>query len=384
MTFKHVSYLLYPKPIYYLIFLIIFLSCQEKDASKLVFDLELVKIDSFVVKRDTRFKILDHHGTSGNYLGYDPITKSFLVIGQKGEIIDEVKRSGEGPNEYSSSLSTAAFYQVGGGIVVQSANELIWYNENWEIKKRWKYAPSFGVTVYGGPRFKTPYYLRNDATTPFVFTSFFPNVKVPFGEIQSLSPNGQIIEVFESNNDSLVWKLPVDFKQYTAFEPEEKGFDQAPVYHLDENSGSLLLTFDHSLTIGSYSLNTDFELTKAISLTEDKFADGGKGKNIKVFPVTDQGLGILRYSSMSELELKRKKEVNSNYTPLRDSELYRFYFIDSVTELVQEIPFPKRIEPNSELLPLGGNRILMRNRDREDVEIDQSSYSIFIFRKKEK
>ncbi|EIM75794.1 hypothetical protein A3SI_12094 [Nitritalea halalkaliphila LW7] len=127
---------------YTIVILLMFYACQGKETNQEAYHIDLVKVDSFVVRRDTRFRILDHHAFSGNYLGYDPITRSFLVIDKEGQIVQEVKRIGEGPNEYNSNLSAAAFNEVGGGVLLQSSNALIWYDENWDVKKLWKYAPN--------------------------------------------------------------------------------------------------------------------------------------------------------------------------------------------------------------------------------------------------
>ncbi|SDY95617.1 MULTISPECIES: hypothetical protein [Rhodonellum] len=362
------------------VIVVMFFSCQAKDRESASLDIDLVKVDSFVVKRDTRFRILDHHSKNGNYLGYDPITKSFILIDAQGEIIREVLRIGEGPNEYNSNLSSAAFNEDGGGVFLQSSNELIWYDQNWEIKKRWKYGPNFGLTVYGGPRYRTPYYFGEDTSRPFVFTSFFPNTKIPFNEIQTKLGNGHIVELFDSSNDTLIWKLPIDFSLYSEYNPKDKEFDLAPIYYLDTENKLLLLSFDNSIAIGVYDLNADFNFTRQINLEKSNLMDNGKGKTVKLFPVYNRDLMILRYSGMSELELATKKEANSTYSPIQDSKLYRFYYASEDKNVLKELPFPEGIEPNSELIILASGKFLMRDKDEEGAEMNYSSYSIYELR----
>lgn len=358
-------------------------SCHgnDKDISEL--QVEMVKVDSLVVDRDTRFRILDHEAVNGNYLAYDPITKSFLVIDRQGKIIQEVKRIGEGPNEYNSNPSTAAFNQVGGGVFLQSPNELIWYDENWDIKKRWKYASNFGVTLYSGPRFKTPYYNQKEKDDPLVFTSFLPSIKIPFAEILSISGNGGIIEVFESSKDTLVWKLPIDFGLFSPHSPTDKEFDLAQVYYLDSENEVLLLTFDNSLVIGVYDMNADFEFGRKFTLVKDDLIDKGKGKTVKLFPVFDRDILLLRYSAIGELELARKKEENSGYSPVQDTNLYRLYYLSSDKGMLKEMPFPEGAEPNAELVSLGSGKFLMRDKELNDTEMNHSSYSIYEITMKE-
>lgn len=355
-------------------------SCQANDKKTDPFVAELVKIDSFVVRRDTRFNILDHHSDSGNYLGYDPITKNFLVIDRIGNIVQEVKRIGEGPNEYNSNLSTAAFNEVGGGMFVQSSNELIWYDKNWNIKKRWKYAPSFGVTVYGGPRFKTSYYFKKDKENPLVFTSFFPGIKIPISEIQSISKYKGIIEIYESSKDTLMWKLPIDFKRFNPLAPNEKEFDLTQIYFLDNKNGLLFLSFDNSLTVGIYDLDDELNFNSEITLDEKVFMDKGRGKMVKLFPVFKNNLLLLRYSGISEAELIRKKDENKTYLPVNDTNLYRFYLVSRDKGALKGLPFPDNVEPTSEIIPLGSDKFLMKEKEEDNIETSESHYSVYAIR----
>lgn len=352
-------------------------SCQENKSQIAEINIALVKIDSLIIQKETRIRILDHHSNTGNFLGYGPITKSFLLIDGKGKILEEVNRFGQGPNEYSANLSSAAFNEDGGGVFLQSSNELIWYDENWVIKNKWKYAPNFGVTIYGGPRFSTPYYFEKNSPAPLIFTSFFSNVKIQFHEEQRRLGISKIVEVFDSSKDKLDWKLPIDFSLYNEYKPKDNEFDLSPVYYLNKEKKVLLLSFDNSLTVGAYDMSSEFDLLWLFNFEKNQLSDKGNGKTVKIFQNANHDFVILRYSGIADLELLSKKEENSSYSPLQDSQLYRFYYVSEDKKVLKELPFPAGHEPNSELIILGEGKFLIRCKDDEDTEMNYSSYSVF-------
>lgn len=366
---------------YNFLILIIFFSCQGKDLKIIEFNTDLVKIDSIGIERETRFRILDHHSKNENLLAYDGITRSFILIDKEGKIIQEVNRRGDGPNEYNNNLITGAFNEFGKGIFLQSSNELLWYDESWNILNRWRFGSFFNIIVYGGPKFRTPYFFLEDTSKPFVFTSFFSNTYVPIVEIQSGLGSEKIIEVFDSEKDTLIWKLPVNFEMYSPYKPKDKEFDLMQVYHLDAKQNILYLSFDNSLSIGVFDLNKDFDLIHKIKINPNELFDKGKGKTVNLFPINNQDFIILRYSGISEIELENERAINENYSPLFDSRLFKFYYISNDGSVKKEMNFPENCEPNSELVLLGGERILIRDKDNEEKEMDYSSYSIFEFRK---
>ncbi|TVP50461.1 MAG: hypothetical protein EA341_07320 [Mongoliibacter sp.] len=358
----------------------IFFSCKENGIQSQIPKPELHKIDEIVIVRDTRFRILDYHLEKSIFLAYDAITKSFIIIDSKGEINQEIERTGEGPNEYNSNLLSGAFNEKEGGYFLQSSNELLWYNEKWEVNKRWRFSSFFNVVFYGGPKTKTPYFFLNDATYPQVLPSFYSNFKIPIEEVEPTLSSGNLLEVFDPSDGSLTWKLPIDFGSFSPFNPEDKEFDLTQVFFLDDDQKLLRLTFDNSLTIGIYDLTRDFELVKYVQIVEQNLDDKGKGKTVGLYPADDSGYILLRYSGISEVQLEKKKSNNEDYFPLADPSLYKFYFLDKDNMLSPPISFPENFDPNAELILLEKGKILMREKDKEDEESTYSSYAVFEFR----
>ncbi|WP_146140090.1 hypothetical protein [Cecembia rubra] len=338
------------------------------------------KTNEMVIERDTRFIILDHHLEKNVFLAYDAITKSFICIDGKGKVIDEIERAGEGPNEYFTNILSAAFNERGDGFFLQSSNELLWYNENWEVINRWRFSSFFNIIFYGGPKIKTPYFFLNGATYPQVLPSFYSNIKIPIADVDPSISSRNLLEVFDPSDGSLTWKLPIQFGSFSPYKPADKEFDLTQVYFLDDNQKLLHLTFDNSLTIGIYDLTKNFELVKYVKIVEQSLEDKGKGKTVGLYPADESGYILLRYSGISEVELEKKKVNNEYYFPLTDPTLYKFYFLDKGHLVSPPISFPENFDPNAEIILLENGKILMREKDKDDEESTYSKYAVFEFR----
>ncbi|RZS95810.1 hypothetical protein BC751_1354 [Cecembia calidifontis] len=359
---------------------IIFFSCKENGIQSQIPQAELHKTNEMVIERDTRFIILDHHLEKNVFLAYDAITKSFIRIDGKGKVIDEIERAGEGPNEYFTNILSAAFNERGDGFFLQSSNELLWYNENWEVINRWRFSSFFNIIFYGGPKIKTPYFFLNGATYPQVLPSFYSNIKIPIADVDPSISSQNLLEVFDPSDGSLTWKLPIQFGFFSPYKPADKEFDLTQVYFLDDNQKLLHLTFDNSLTIGIYDLTKNFELVKYVQIVEQSLEDKGKGKTVSLFPADESGYILLRYSGISEVELEKKKVNNEYYFPLTDPTLYKFYFLDKGHLVSPPISFPENFDPNAEIILLENGKILMREKDKDDEESTYSKYAVFEFR----
>ncbi|PSL04466.1 hypothetical protein CLV48_105210 [Cecembia rubra] len=359
---------------------IIFFSCKENGIQSQIPQAELHKTNEMVIERDTRFIILDHHLEKNVFLAYDAITKSFICIDGKGKVIDEIERAGEGPNEYFTNILSAAFNERGDGFFLQSSNELLWYNENWEVINRWRFSSFFNIIFYGGPKIKTPYFFLNGATYPQVLPSFYSNIKIPIADVDPSISSRNLLEVFDPSDGSLTWKLPIQFGSFSPYKPADKEFDLTQVYFLDDNQKLLHLTFDNSLTIGIYDLTKNFELVKYVKIVEQSLEDKGKGKTVGLYPADESGYILLRYSGISEVELEKKKVNNEYYFPLTDPTLYKFYFLDKGHLVSPPISFPENFDPNAEIILLENGKILMREKDKDDEESTYSKYAVFEFR----
>jgi hypothetical protein len=75
----------------------------------------LEKVDSIRLDGETNIRILDVNTANGGFLAVDQVTKEFLVLDERGKVVEAVTLVGEGPNEYNSRLLTASFNQEEGG-----------------------------------------------------------------------------------------------------------------------------------------------------------------------------------------------------------------------------------------------------------------------------
>lgn len=112
----------------------------------------LEKVDSIRVDRETNIRVLDVNRANGHFLAADLITEEFLVLDSRGQVLEEVHRRGEGPNEYNTNLLALSFNQEEGGYLAQSAIEQIRFNDTWEADERIRFSPHYSLVFYGGPK----------------------------------------------------------------------------------------------------------------------------------------------------------------------------------------------------------------------------------------
>src|SRR5690554_5221870 len=86
----------------------------------------LEKIDSIHIDRENTVTVLDFHPASDKFLAYDQITQEFLVLDERGRVLEAVYRVGEGPNEYNSNLLAASFNHERGGYYTLSSRDFLW------------------------------------------------------------------------------------------------------------------------------------------------------------------------------------------------------------------------------------------------------------------
>jgi len=337
----------------------------------------LVKVDSIRIYRETDIRILDLNTANGGFLAVDKVTEEFLVLDERGKVLETIFRRGEGPNEYNSRLLTASFNQEEGGYFAQSAVEFLWFNEGWEINKRIRFASSTSMFFYPGPKLKVPYYRLSDASVPYFFTNFFS------GHLSSVGGEGEttgyLIEQFNPQKQDLDWVLPSDSELLPEFEVDQKnkGTKPTPIYALDREKKLLYLTFERSTEIGVYDMANEFEVKKKISFTHESFSLTKKSKNTKLVQFSPDLYGILYFEGLSEAATEARKSAEPNYFPFMDPSLYQMIVIHDGVPQVEEIDFPLSCDPRSEILQLPGNRLLLRDKYTGEVEPEYHAYSIY-------
>ncbi|WP_137402332.1 hypothetical protein [Echinicola rosea] len=363
----------------FIVFLLLFLcpSCDKrsnKEESNLV---TIEKVDSIRVDWETKITILDFDQNKSRYLAVDQVTKEFLIIDNTGKVLESIQRFGDGPNEYNSSLIAASFFEEKGGYLLLSSRDLIWYSDVWEVNDRFRFVSEWYAVFYTGPRYAVPYYYQKNGSDIFVFTNFFSGFNSNAG-IKDTNIDF-LVEQFNPVADRL--EKVILFKSADIPRIDlPKGNSSMPVqvYHLDKEKNLMYLTFQHSNEIGVYDLRENFELKYNVNFNHDVFNQSNNSKNVGLFRF-DQGLtGILYFKGLNESSEVAKKSVDPNYVPFFDPKLYGLILIKDDKSIEVEVPFPfPDCEPNSEIVQLPGNRILMRDIYNGDVEPEFSSYSIF-------
>ena len=337
----------------------------------------LVKVDSIRIYRETDIRILDLNTANGGFLAVDKVTEEFLVLDERGKVLETIFRRGEGPNEYNSRLLTASFNQEEGGYFAQSSVEFLWFNDAWEINKRIRFASSTSMFFYPGPKLKVPYYRLSDASIPYFFTNFFSGFTYMGGSEGEMAK--YLIEQFNPQKQDLDWVLPSDSELLPEFEVDQKnkGTKPTPIYALNREEKLLYLTFERSTEIGVYDMANEFEVKKKISFTHESFSLTKKSKNTKLVQFSPDLYGILYFEGLSEAATEARKSAEPNYFPFMDPSLYQMIVIHDGVPQVEEIDFPLSCDPRSEILQLPGNRLLLRDKYTGEVEPEYHAYSIY-------
>ncbi|HLU88776.1 MAG TPA: hypothetical protein VKZ51_03015 [Cyclobacteriaceae bacterium] len=339
----------------------------------------LEKVDSIRIDRENRVRVLDFNPVSKRFLAFDQITQEFLLLDERGLVLEAVYRVGEGPNEYNSNLLAASFNHERGGYYTLSSRDFLWFNENWEVEKRLRFAPQFFIRFYSGPRFKVPYYTLPGDLEPYLFTNFFTSTNTGvIGEEGDITSE-YLIELYNPQKDSLEWVLPNDPQLLPEFEldKENRQTKPVPLFVLDNEAKLMYLTFQRSGEIGVYDLAKGFALNEKVSFGGEDLIQSHNSRNTGLFHFSDGTLGILYFQGLSDAGVQTRRNSNPEYSAYSDPSLYRLILIGDGMQRGNGIGFPASCEPHSEIVQLPGNRILLRDRYMEDNEPEYSTYSIF-------
>jgi hypothetical protein len=344
----------------------------------------LEKVDSITVYRETELRMLDYHPEKQQFLAVDIVTEEFLLIDMRGEVLEQIYRRGEGPNEYNSDLLAVGFNLENGGYLAQNSIEQIRFDETWEVEERIRFASYSGIFFYSGPRMKVPYYRLSEDSGLYFFTNFFTGVNNGVGGEVPTEIAANLIEQYNPGKGDLEWVMRHDKELLPEFELDDKQKDQPPtqVYSLNRKQGKLYLTFDRSTEIGEYDLTKDFELIGKTSFSHETFSAAQNAKNVGLFEFGNEMFGVLYYQGLSEAASSTRRESDPDYFPFLDARLYSFILLHKGDMQGEEIPFPESCDPRAEMLSLPGNRLLLREKYRGDVEPEHFKYFIYELKSK--
>lgn len=342
----------------------------------------LEKIDSIRIDRENPVRILDYNLNKRQFLAYDQVTDEFLLLNGRGHLLKSVFRIGEGPNEYNSNLIAASFNYEEGGYFALSSTEFLWYNENWEVIDRKKFASERTIKLYGGPKTKVPYFRLSENGLPFFFTSFFSGVNTNMGINAPDVFSTYLIELYNPQIQGLDWVFKNDPQLLPSYEVDEESMQNHPVqvFSIDHEAKFLYLTFEKSNEIGIYDLKSDLKLKEKVKFQHQNFTASQKSKNKTVLNFNSNLIGILYFEGLSESATNLRKAEDPDYFSFQDPNVYKIIILkDGIQQ--QEIDFPLSCVPHSEILVMGDNLLLLKDIYLEDSEPDYTTYSVFELKK---
>lgn len=190
---------------------------------------------------------------------------------------------------------------------------------------------------------------------------------------------GQLIEQYNPQKQELEWVLPFDPELLPQFDRDEKNKERKPVqvYALDVAKGLMYLTFKRSSEVGIYDLTNNFELNGKMDVTHRSFSPSHNSRNAGLYLFRQGLIGVLYYKGLSEAATETRKSDNPEYAPWMDPSLYHFIVLEDGVQQEQEIGFPSYCEPQSEILLLPGNRLMLRDKYTGNTEPEFYTFSIF-------
>ncbi|MCL6260420.1 hypothetical protein M3O96_15060 [Aquiflexum sp. TKW24L] len=337
------------------------------------------KVDSIRIERENTIRILDFNSATQRFLAVDNITQEFLILDEKGQILKSIFNKGEGPNEYNTSLIAASFNQEGEGIFALSSTEFLWFNEDWDIIERRKFASQRVIKVYGGPKTKVPYFRLFEGKIPHFFTSFFSRINHFAGGEEDEIFSEYLIEMYDPKKQSLDWVFRNDPKVIPSYELNDDKRKTYPVqiYSIDTETKFMYLTFERSNEIGVYDLAKDFQPVEKMNFQHKNFPATQKAKNNEVILFSPDLIGLFYFEGLSEAATEIRKAENPDYFPFRDPLLYKFIVLKNGLQQRAEIDFPQTCEPHSEMVIMDDNQILLRDKYTGNDEPTYSTYSVF-------
>lgn len=348
---------------------------------------ELKKIKEFNVSTLNDLDILDYFPSKKIFLGFlkTPNGNDIVIINERGGIIVQKNLVGEGPDQSVSSINNMAFSKEG-DVWIQSAIEVLLYDEKLILKEKISYPSSLTIQIFGRKEY-FPYFFNNGLKSGFSF------VTIPSGT-NSFSTDNQLnkglIEIYTPTQDKLFKiALASDRGIYKRLSNSLISSLYFIVYRIDNVKQKLFLTtrLDDEIIVynlTSYQLESrlkikhgDFKVLKnnSISLQDlpsvNRVSTGAKNNQIFLL---DEDLIILNYvKEIPQGIYMQKKSIDQQYHHYNDPSYHRLILFDQNKQLSGDMLLPK----NGHLMTsLPGNKLLFKIVD-PDLELDHIRFEVY-------
>lgn len=352
----------------------------------------LEKIKEFKINSLLPVELIDYYPPEGLYLGYT-ITSNGLeitLINEIGEILTQKNMRGEGPNEYSTRLTSLSFSDDG-EIWALTTNQVLLYDQNLNLKKRISYDPINSIVLYNRAEVFSYFFKNEDKSDISFITS--PSGTVRYREKNLDFREGNMIEIYRLNENNTYEIAPIYERSLFKSLDKSIGGLYYPIYALDRENFKLYLTasLDNEITV--YDLNTG-KLTARIEIDHEDFINLNTtitaerlpsyngmsigSQNFKIFKM-ERELLVLEYIKKIPFDVyKQKKSYDPNYHHFNDHEYHKLILFDKNNQLTNDLSIP----PNATLKMSLPNNMFLVKLEHPNIEEDFTKYGVFRLSKK--
>lgn len=344
------------------------------------------KVDDLHIQSLAQVGIRDYDPERNEYLGFvDKGSEGveLAIFDSDGKIVISEVRRGDGPNYYSSSALTMGF-APDGGIFVQTSNEFLKYDREFNVIKRIRYEPKFTTVVYSGPRERfIPLSKGNEI-------SFLTGVSGISGMAMGpeVPSKVQLIEYYDPKLKSVQSIAPLSERGvFQGFGDEKSPASINSIYELnsDENLLYLTTTIDNEITVYNpinwfvvkriKVKHEEFQPLDDIPLRESNFKTVDKSgifaENRKLLKFDSDLLGLVYVQGDSEAAYELRKSKIKPYR-FQDPEMFRLILFKDGVQLSGE----HTISSGMIEMALPNNRLLVKVSEG-DEELDYFPYEIW-------
>ncbi len=347
----------------------------------------LQKITEFQIETLNSVEIVDFDPSNKTYLGYEKVSKGFVVLltDEKGGIIQKKDLQGGGPGQFNSAMNLLGFNDEG-FIWVITPNQMIVYDRNLNFQKSEKL--DLENTFFTSKLTESPIFFYKGNSTENLIFSIIPSLTARFMRAKSLEKL-HLVDLYDLKSKTVFHLAPIkergiykhlDSSIFTMYKPifaQDKTKDLLFVTATLDNEITVI-DLQSGKTLSNIKINHgDFASLKKLPISEKTLPRyppySLASLNRKILPL-DGGFVVLDYvKEIPYGTYEKKKTEDPTYHHFQDSFYHRLILFGENKQFSEEILLPKN---GRLLIGLPGNRLLFQITDPE-VEEDFIQYDIY-------
>ncbi|MCS5490271.1 hypothetical protein [Algoriphagus limi] len=361
-------------------------SIQESDNEK---PFRLTKIDSFEVQNLTRVFIRDYSPEERIYLGYSMVEDEILEISEEGEVLNRIKKKGEGPDLYGNWNPIGISFGPNQERVVELPFRIVTYDANYEVLQDQRIQSPLPIRTFG-PMGRTEYFQAEDTTYYLVGPCNYLSAHYL---IMNEEGRDTLKNFFQINILSGEMKSVVPYREESPYKSTEGIYQELMTksFLVDHKTDELWLVHALSKDIEVYDL-PQFNLSKTIPLIHEEFMSyspvpiGTQGNDEQITPLRflagrnkqliqlEPNLFLINYyKGISEAAYQTRIAEDATYTPTIDPKENSIIIILDGKQVGAELPSV----PGSILFGLGDGKFLVQEPENPEVEEEKTKFSVY-------